>query len=57
MIDDTKKHNFEYVIVYQLDRFSRSREDSALYKAVFKRNGVKVLVPKKISVAPQLVLS
>lgn len=57
MIDDAKKHNFEYVIVYQLDRFSRSREDSALYKAVLKRNGVKVLVPKKISVAPQLVLS
>lgn len=57
MIDDAKKHNFEYVIVYQLDRFSRRREDSALYKAVFKRNGVKVLVPKKISVAPQLVLS
>ena len=27
MIDDAKKHNFEYVIVYQLDRFSRSRED------------------------------
>ena len=47
MIDDAKKHNFEYVIVYQLDRFSRSREDSALYKAVLKRNGVKVISAKE----------
>ena len=47
MIDDAKKHNFEYVIVYQLDRFSRSREDSAVYKSILKRNGVKVISAKE----------
>ncbi len=47
MIDDAKKHTFEYVIVYQLDRFSRSREDSAVYKSILKRNGVKVVSAKE----------
>lgn len=43
MIDDSAKHNFEYVIVYQLDRFARNRYDSATYKAKLKKNGVRVL--------------
>ena len=29
MIDDSNKKGFEYVIVYQLDRFARNRYDSA----------------------------
>lgn len=33
MIEDSKKKNFEYVLVYQLDRFARNRYDSANYKA------------------------
>lgn len=47
MIEDSKKHLFDYVLVYQLDRFSRSREDSAVYKAILKKNGVKVVSAKE----------
>lgn len=43
MIDDSCKHGFEFVIVYQLDRFARNRYDSATYKARLKKNGVRVL--------------
>ena len=43
MIDDSSKHGFDYVIVYQLDRFARNRYDSATYKARLKKNGVRVL--------------
>ncbi|WP_052152883.1 recombinase family protein, partial [Dehalobacter sp. UNSWDHB] len=43
MISDAKKHAFDYVIVYKLDRFARNRYDSAIYKNALKRAGVKVL--------------
>ncbi len=43
MIEDSKKKEFDYVLVYQLDRFARSRYDSANYKAKLKKNGVRVL--------------
>ena len=43
MIEDSSKKHFQYVIVYQLDRFSRNRYDSAVYKAKLKKNGVRVL--------------
>ena len=39
MIEDSKKKNFDYVLVYQLDRFARNRYDSANYKAKLKKNG------------------
>lgn len=47
MIKDSSKKTFDYVIVYQLDRFSRSRYDSAIYKNKLKKNGVKVLSAKE----------
>lgn len=47
MIADSGKHLFDYVIVYQLDRFSRSRYDSAIYKQRLKKNGVRVLSAKE----------
>ena len=47
MIDDSKKKNFEFVLVYQLDRFARNRYDSATYKAKLKKNGVRVLSAKE----------
>lgn len=47
MIDDSKKKNFEFVLVYQLDRFARNRYDSANYKAKLKKNGVRVLSAKE----------
>lgn len=43
MIEDSKKKQFQYVIVWKLDRFSRNRYDSAIYKTKLKRNGVKVI--------------
>ena len=45
MIKDSAKHLFDVVIVWKLDRFARNRYDSAHYKAVLRKNGVKVLSP------------
>lgn len=47
MIEDSKKKTFDYVIVYQLDRFARNRYDSANYKNKLKKNGVRVLSAKE----------
>lgn len=47
MIEDSGKKLFEYVLVYQLDRFARNRYDSATYKAKLKKNGVRVLSAKE----------
>ena len=47
MIENSKKKNFDYVLVYQLDRFARNRYDSANYKAKLKKNGVRVLSAKE----------
>lgn len=43
MIADSKKKAFKYVIVYKLDRFTRNRYDSAIYKHELKQNDIKVL--------------
>lgn len=43
MIADSERHTFEGVLVYQLDRFSRNRYDSAINKAKLKKNGVRVI--------------
>lgn len=43
MIKDAEKHNFDAVIVYKLDRFSRSRYDMANFKYKLKRNGVQLI--------------
>ena len=37
LIEDSKNANFDYVIVYKLDRFSRNRYDSAIYKNMLKK--------------------
>ena len=47
MIDDSKKKTFDFVLVYQLDRFARNRYDSANYKAKLKKNGMRVLSAKE----------
>lgn len=47
MIEDSKRKGFQYVVVYQLDRFARNRYDSATYKAKLKKNGVRVLSAKE----------
>lgn len=43
MISDSRKKQFQFVIVYKLDRFARNRYDSATYKYKLKQNGAKVL--------------
>ncbi|MDL2287887.1 recombinase family protein [Oscillospiraceae bacterium OttesenSCG-928-F05] len=43
MIKDSAKRQFEIVLVWKLDRFARSREDSAMNKHKLRRNGVKVV--------------
>ena len=47
MIKDSYKHAFDIIIVWKLDRFSRNRYDSAYYKALLKKNGVKVVSAKE----------
>ena len=50
MIEDSYRKHFEVILVYQLDRFARSRYDSAHYKHLLKKNGVRVVsVREKIS--------
>ena len=43
MIKDSAKKQFDCVIVWKLDRFARNRYDSAHYKSILKKNGVRVL--------------
>ncbi|MCL1986766.1 MAG: recombinase family protein [Firmicutes bacterium] len=57
MITDSEKKNFELVLVYKLDRFSRDRFDSAIYKKALRNNGVKVFsVIEQISDTPEGVI-
>ena len=43
MIRDAAKRNFEIIIVWKLDRFSRNRYDSAKYKACLSKYNVRVV--------------
>lgn len=43
MIKDSNKKLFDIVLVWKLDRFARNRYDSAHYKAILRKNGVKVV--------------
>ena len=43
MIKDSKRRQFDVVIVWKLDRFARDRHVSAKYKYQLKQNGVKVI--------------
>ena len=43
MIKDAELGAFDYVIVHKLDRFSRSKYDSAIYKRKLKLAGVQLL--------------
>ena len=47
MISDSAKHLFDVVIVWKLDRFARNRYDSAHYKSILRKNGVKVISAKE----------
>ena len=43
MIKDSKSKQWECVIVYRFDRFSRNKYESVMYKHRLKQNGVKVI--------------
>ena len=43
MIKDSSNHEWQYVIVYKLDRFSRNKYETAKYKKILKDNGVKLV--------------
>ena len=43
MIKDSKRKQFDLVIVWKLDRFARNRYVSAKYKAQLRQNGVRVI--------------
>ena len=43
MIADAAKKQFQFIIVWKLDRFARNRYDSAIYKARLKKFDVRVI--------------
>lgn len=43
MIKDSEDGLFKYVVVHKLDRFSRDKYDSTIYKKRLKDNGVRVI--------------
>lgn len=43
MIRDAKNKKFDFIIVYKLDRFSRNRYDSAIYRAQLKKYNVRIV--------------
>ena len=47
MIKDSYKNAFDTVLVWKLDRFARNRYDSAYYKNILKKNGVRVISAKE----------
>lgn len=50
MIKDSASKKFDVIIVWKLDRFARDRYDSAHYKALLRKNDVKVVsATEKIS--------
>lgn len=57
LMDDAKKKQFQIVIVWKLDRFSRNRYDSAVYKRHLKKYGVRVVsVMENITDSPEGII-
>ena len=57
MIHDSEKGLFDVVLVWKLDRFSRDRYDSAHYKRILKKNGVRVISAREnISEGPEGII-
>ena len=43
MLKDSDRREWDYVLVYKLDRFSRNKYETAIHKKKLKDNGVKVV--------------
>lgn len=57
MIEDSGKNLFDIVLVHKLDRFSRNRYDSAIYKSKLKKNNVSIAsVLERIDDSPESVM-
>lgn len=58
MVKESSKRQFEVIIVWKLDRFARNRYDSAHYKQILKKNGVKLVsVKEAIPEGPEGILT
>lgn len=42
-----KSNHIQYIIVHKYDRFARNKDDAVLYKALLKKDGVKVISVKE----------
>lgn len=57
MIRDSERRQFRAVIVWKLDRFARNRYDSAMYKRILKKHGVRVVsVMENITDSPEGII-
>ncbi|GIP17807.1 resolvase [Paenibacillus montaniterrae] len=57
MIADAQKKLFDVVVVHKLDRFARNRYDSAHYKRILKKNGIRVeSVLEQLDGSPESVI-
>lgn len=43
MLKDSNRKEWDFVLVYKLDRFSRNKYETAIHKKTLRDNGVKVL--------------
>ncbi|MCI2001128.1 MAG: recombinase family protein [Clostridia bacterium] len=43
----SKSHPFSVILVHKFDRFARNKEDSVIYKALLKKDGVRVISVKE----------
>lgn len=43
MLKDSDKKQFDFVLVYKLDRFSRNKFEMAMHRKHLKDNGIKIL--------------
>ena len=58
MIKDSGKREWNYVLVYKLDRFSRDKYATAIHKKTLKDNGVKLLsATEHIPDTPEVLLN
>lgn len=57
MLADSDKKEWDYVLVYKLDRFSRNKYEMAIHRKHLKDNGVKILsVMENIPDSPEGIL-
>lgn len=57
MISDSYKGGFRYVIVHKLDRFSRDKYDSVVYKRKLRNNNVRLLsVSENLDDSPESIM-